>query len=550
MGVRILDGTDRGPRIIDAAALIAIVALTALPYVGQLGFYSDDWNLLAAFREAEQSGRSVIGATLPSYGVRPVQGIYLALLYDAFGLRPLGYHLVNTAVIAACVALFYMLLLRLRVTRAEAFASALVFAVLPQLSTVRVWYAAFQIPLSMAFALAAMHAQLSFRRSRRAWVLAVAVGAACLSIGAYEIFAPLMAGLAAALLVSSWRKRRDAGWQAYLGPVAVLAAVALCTGLKLLSDRLVDPVNYESMARVFLSPRYDWRISYGLNVFAALQVHFWFPLRDWSLALVRLASGRAGLELTAICVAVAALCWWRVNPEPRVLHRSDCLRLLILGIAAFVLGHATFLLTSAIMFAPTGIGNRVLVAGAVGAAMILVALAGFLSSLSSPASRRVILASLLAVVTAGAVARLEGVERYWAEAPALEHQVLEAARTDLAKLPPGATVILDGVCAYHGPAMVFENDWDTGGALAIVLNRRIGADVVSPRMLLTRTGLDTSIYDFASHYPFGPMLFAYNPRLHLLVPLTDAAAARHYFLRYDRRPFRCPIAYVGVGVPV
>jgi hypothetical protein len=182
--------------------------------------------------------------------------------------------------------------------------------------------------------------------------------------------------------------------------------------------------------------------------------------------------------------------------------------------------------------------------------MILVALAGFLSSISCPASRRVILASLLAVVTAGAVARLEGVERYWAEAPALEHQVLEAARTDLAKLPRGATVILDGVCAYHGPAIVFENDWDTGGALAIVLNRRIGADVVSPRMLLTRTGLDTSIYDFASHYPFGPMLFAYNPRLHLLVPLTDAAAARDYFLRYDRRPFRCPIAYVGVGVPV
>jgi MFS family permease len=550
MGVRILDETDRGQRIVDAAALVAIVALTALPYVGRLGFYSDDWNLLAAFRDAEQSGRSVIGATLPSYGVRPVQGLYLGLLYDTFGLRPLGYHLVNTAVIAGCVALLYMLLLRLRMGRAEAFASTLVFALLPQLSTVRVWYASFQIPLSMAFALVAMHAQLSFERSRRAFVLAVSVGAACLSIGAYEIFAPLIAGLAAALLVASWRKRRDAGWQAYLGPVAVLAAVALCTGLKLLSDRLVDPVNYESMARVFLSPHYDWRISYGLNVFAALEVHFWFPLRDWSLALVRLASGRAGFGVTAICVAVAALCWWRVNAGSRALYRSDCLRLLILGIAAFVLGHATFLMTSAIMFAPTGIGNRVLVAGAVGAAMILVALAGFLSSLSSPACRRVVLASLLAVVAAGAVARLEAIERYWAETPTLEQQVLDAARTDLAELPAGATVILDGICAYHGPAILFENDWDTGGALAIVLNRRIGADVVSPRMSLSRTGLDTSIYDFTSHYPFGPTLFAYNPRLHLLVPLTDAAIARHYFSRADRRPFRCPTAYVGIGVPV
>jgi hypothetical protein len=190
------------------------------------------------------------------------------------------------------------------------------------------------------------------------------------------------------------------------------------------------------------------------------------------------------------------------------------------------------------MFASTGIGNRVLVAGAIGAGVILVALMELGMRFVPRPRRRPILAASIAIVAASAVARLEFVEEYWAEAPALQRQVLASAQGDLAKLPAGSTVILDGVCPYHGPAIVFETYWDVGAPLSLALQRKIKDDAISPRMTLTSSALDSEIYGEPAHYPFGPTLFIYNPRLHLLARLTDAAAVRRYFSRADRRSVR------------
>ena len=551
--MRVFQSVRERQRTFDALSLFIVIVLSAVPYVGQLGFYSDDWSRIAAFEAAAGSGHSAIMATLPDFEVRPVQGIYLGLLYDAFGLRPLGSHVVNTAVIAGSVVLLYLLLLRLRVSRVEAFAASLIFALLPQLSTVRVWFTAFQIPLSMFFALVAMHALLS--SGGILWI-AVAVASTFLSIGAYEIFAPMIGAFAATILfLQVHRERRSTvlRWRKSAGPVAVIAAVTVCTALKFLTPRqevIIGPRGYPHMIQVFFSPHYDWRVDYGLNAFAAIEVHFWFTLRDWTYALLRLATGETGTLVTAMCIAIAAITWWRIGVSDEEQPKPHHSRLLLIGLAAFVLGHATFLISSAIMFANTGIGNRVLVAAAIGVAMILVGLAQFLLRIAPRQLRRILLASVIAIMAASAAARLEYVERYWAEAPRLEKQVTAAARADLGKVPAGTTVILDGVCPYHGPAIVFEADWDTGGAFRLALNRKIFADVVSPRMTLTRSGLDTSIYGFPSHHSYGSSLFVYSPRQHLLARLTDAAAARRYFSDTGRQRFRCPIGYVGVGVPI
>jgi len=557
MRAHFLHSSGRDGRILDAGVLVAVVALSALPYVTRLGFYSDDWNLLAGFESAARSGQSVIAATLPDYGVRPVQGIYLAALYESFGLHPLGYHVVNTAVIAASVALLYVLLLRLRFTRAEAFAAALVFALMPQLSTVRVWFAAFQIPLSMLLALIAMHALLLFERSERAhWVsLGVAVFATGLSLAAYEIFAPLIAGFAAAVLFLQLRKQK--GGRIFTGRVlaslAVLATVVVTVGLKFFTERsseLAEPDEYWQRIRVFLSPHYDWRTDYGLNVFAGLDVHFWRTLRDWASAVVPLTTGQAGLTVVATAVGIGALAWWRLSSMQESEAPLGRWRLLLFGLGAFILGHATFLVATSIMFAPTGIGNRVLVAGTVGTAIIIVAVIMLVVRSASPRLRHTLFASIVAVIAMAAVARLEFVEEYWAETPKLERRVIEAARSDLARLPAGSTVILDGVCPYHGPAIVFETDWDIEGALTLAIGRQIAGDTVSPRMKLTSTALESEIYGEPKHYGFGPRLFVYNPWDHRLVRLAYAEAARRYFSSPSRRPMRCPIGYVGHGVLV
>ena len=92
--------------------------------------------------------------------MRPVQFLYLAALYKAFGTDPLGYHVVNTLVLAAGAVLFYLVLRRLGLSRVLALAVPLVYALLPHYSTNKLWMAAFQIGLSMTLYFLSLYADL------------------------------------------------------------------------------------------------------------------------------------------------------------------------------------------------------------------------------------------------------------------------------------------------------------------------------------------------------------------------------------------------------
>jgi hypothetical protein len=215
--------------------------------------------------------------------------------------------------------------------------------------------------------------------------------------------------------------------------------------------------------------------------------------------------------------------------------------LLLLGFAAFLLGNAVFLIVPYIAFTPTGIDNRTQVAAALGAALIFTAILSVISI------RPRAFAAVVALITAAAFARLSMIENYWAEAPALQERILSAARIDLRTLPANSAVILDGVCPYHGPAVVFET-WDVGGALTLALGRPVYADTVSPRMSLTPNGLSTSIYKMPDFYPYGERLYVYQPYRHRLVRLDSAAAAKAYFTTH--KATLCPAGYVARGVAV
>lgn len=531
---------------LDALSLAAIAFLSALPYLGSLGFYSDDWALLAGFKANEQTG-GFWGAVLADLPERPVQALYHALLFKLFGLTPLGYHLVNTAVLAACAVLLYLLLLRLRMERPAAFATALLFLLLPQLSTIRVWYAASHVTLSLAFALVSMLCQLHYAAVRQWWWLTAGAAAALLSVGTYELFTPLIAGFALATGLFAWR-RSGANPRHLAGALLLLALLLATAAYKLLysfrSAGADDPQRYALGLRQLFRIDYDPRVDSGLNIFAALRTYFWAPLAGWRSGAEALVTGSAGFAVVLLSLVVAGVGWWRIRTARGL--RGDRRRLLLLGFVAFLLGNAIFLVVPAVVFTVTGIGNRFQVAAALGVAAIYAAAFLLLARIGGRYGG-LVFASLVALASAAALARLAAIEAYWAHAPALQADLLRAARSDLRQLPTGSTVILDGVCPYHGPAIVFETYWDIGGALNLVLDRPISADVVSPRMQVTPTGLKTSIYKQPAFYAFGPRLFAYNPAAHRLFALTDAAAADRYF-RW-RTPLRCQ-GFVARGVEV
>lgn len=539
---------------LDALCVALIALLSAVPYVGGLGFYSDDWGILAGFHSEAQAGRSGLAAVLNGFGPRPVQGLYLALQFKAFGLDPLGYHLVNSAVLALSFPVLYLLLWRLGARRADAFAACIVVIVLPQLSTVRAWTAASQIPLSMLFALASLHAQWSFSRSKKLGLLALAVVTALLSLAAYEIFAPILAAFPVGLAALHWRGRGGDWRRAALPLLAVVAAVVVAVLAKsAVSDRGQLPADagmYWQGLIQLVRPDYDWRFDSGLNIFAAAVAHFWHPLAGWAQSAARLASGAFDPVGLAAAGAIAGLAVWRLR---RTDARDDGMgprSLFLLGAAAFLLGHATFLIVPAILFTPTGMGNRVLVAAALGAALIMVALVRTAAQVAGPKWGKTGFGAaigLVALLGAGRVAEVAG---FWVDAARVQERTLAVAARDLRAVPAGSTVILDGVCPYRGPGVVFETWWDVGGALSLALGRAVRGDAVSPRMALAPSGLRTSIYGAPRLYPYGPSLFVYNPDLHLVAPLPDLATARSYFGRTDRRPGPCPVGYVGRGQPI
>jgi hypothetical protein len=537
---------------IDALWLAAIALLSVIPYVTGLGFYSDDWGLLPIF----QSGAV---HALSGFQARPVQGLYLLLLFKLFGLEPLGYHVVNALVIAASGPLLYLLLLRIGIRRPEAFSSALLFLLLPQLSTVRVWYAAFQIPMALLLMLLSMHAQMSFERSGRVRWLLIAIGAALLSLVSYEIFAPMIAAFAVGLAIVRWRTgERRAGASlpraAWVAAAVLVLVIAAAIWKALVSGRtgpMGDPERYWRGLHQLVRLDYDWRVDGGLNIFTALLVHFWFTLRGWAEAAAGPMSGALGPLVTTIAIAIAALAFWRLRVRSaNEAFSANPIRLMLAGIAAFVLGHAPFLIVPWIRFSPSGLGNRTLVAAAIGVAMIIVAAVAYAVRAVPARYRGQAFALAIAILAFGATARVEQIDRYWAEAPALQRQVLIAAKKDLRWVPAGSTIILDGVCPYHGPAVVFETYWDVGGALSLTLGRYVLGDTVSPRMSATPSGLSTSMYKEPASYPYAPNLFIYDPRAHRTVTLDSAAAAERYFNGGGRQPLDCPIGYLSQGVPV
>jgi hypothetical protein len=532
---------------VDSLCLALIAVATALPYVGRLGFYSDDWYILATFHAEALRHDFGVYAILRDFAARPVQGFYLALLYRLFGFHPLGYHLVNTAVIAAAMPLFYWLLVRLTVDRASAFAATVIFIVLPQLSTIRVWYAAFQIPLSMLAAWTSMHCLLSLARSGKPGWAAGAAVAALVSIGAYEIFAPLIGGFAIALLAMRWRSR---------GRGLALALVIIFIGLAVaakfaLSDRPQPPefARYAKGLIQLIRPDYDWRTDYALNIFAAADVHFWWPILGWVRGADALIRGQLGWLDAAAAIFAALVAFWRIRGAvPSRAGSLSNVQLLLLGLAAFVLGHTVFLIVPAMFFSPAGMANRALVAGAVGVALIFVAILRYASGLIAERRRPLVYASAVAAMVLLGTLRIEQIAAYWTAAPAIEQSVLAAARSDLKGLPPQSFVMLDNVCPYHGPAVIFEAPWDVSGALSLAAGKPIRGDAVSPRMTLRKNGLATSIYGEPAFYPYGAELYVYDPARHLLARLGDLAAARRYFGEASTTRAPCPRGYVGHGV--
>lgn len=547
-----MTGEDVAEKLADCGFLSLVVMASCAMYVGRLGFYSDDWAFLGNFSTAANT--SLAGliriATTPNTLMRPMQNVYDAALYFAFGLHPLGYQLVNSGVFCGVVVMFYLVLRRLRLPRAMAVAVAAVFAMLPNYSTDRFWYAAFQVNLSLALYLASLYCGLRAvdRRTKRvmSWK-AVSLMSLVLSILSYEVVLPLAIVNLALYLRPFGRsgagEARKRPSQAVFVAINIVV-VAYLVVFKAVTTTRLGQLNFpgDALGIMKLTIATNFGV-WGIDM----------P-RIWAENLTRYASPQSIAAAAGLGLAVGGYVFWMLAGNSKVLPPRWYLRNLVLwGAGVFVCGYAIFFVNNKVGFSPTGIDNRVAIAAALGIACMCVGGLGWVCRLIPNVQwSRLVFCAGIATVCSGGYLTLSTMASYWAEASMRQQAILTDMRTDLPMLASGSTVFLDGVCPYAGPGIVFESQWDLAGAMEVYYhNADLRADVVTPRLKVKADAIYTQIYTFPARYPYVYPTYMYNFKDRGVYLIRDATSANDYFATFDPDHNNgCPPAVAGNGVSI
>jgi hypothetical protein len=561
--------------LLKDSAIIGLVALASAAYVGQLGFYSDDWSLLARFHlAANQSFWGFFDAvytTMANVRMRPLQILYFTAMYDLFRLQPLGYHLVNSGVIALTAVALHVLLRQAGVPRLVSVPVALVYTTSPLYSATRFWFVAaghnLSILLYLASALA--HLQVSGALPRGAVLWGVAGSLLFVaSVLTYEIALPLAIVNLWALLAATGPgiRARQAGRRRWttvctiaIFLVGCFSAIAFKLGTTTRLRVSENPISYYK-GIVHTAVRWDYTPDfYGFNFKQALIDAFGgfgvgLPLlvnqivREYPDVI---ASAAAVMTLVG---TAAYLLVTRAHAVEEPASPLTWIGLLVCGGVVFVTGYAIFFMIPIVQFTLTGIGNRANVLAAIGAAMIMVAAVRLLTLQLRPRHVRPgAYALLIAFVCASGVLINTTLGRFWASSYRVQLAALSELRQQFPTLAPGTTVIVDGICPYLGPAIVFESSWDLDGALHIqYADPTLRADVVTPNMRIDADGLSTELYGaLDSRYPYGPQLLVYSFRTKDTHVIGDEAAAREYFQTFNPdMDSDCPPGKAGLGTRI
>jgi len=539
-----------------------LIALSAIPYIHQLGFYSDDWGYEASLLQYQSgsvwSSFQFLVSSDGSVRVRPVQALDLALSFKAFGLNPLPYHIVGTLVLALTSVILYCILKDLEIGSGIALALAAVYGMLPHYSTDRFWIASQQADLCMLFALLGIYAIFHLTRPqatcKSCWGVLTAASFT-LSLLSYEVSLGL---IAATLGVASLRLLRAAP-QATRDNATAKRWIAASTLLLLLvgiaKSAMQDRIVFHHHLLHFLGSL--WKITAH-----ALGQAVTFNLWSYGLHLpwVIVALWRQStLDGTAVGVAVACgtlltVALW-ADRGGKIWSAIANIKLIAIGFALHFLGIFLFARDTGFDLSLPGLNNRVVIASALGTASICVGVLGLISRfLTRHATVRWrVFSVLIGIVCALYSLVVSGIASYWVDSAMQQAQIGQIIKANVPPPPPGSVLLLDGYCRYDGPAPVMETDWDTSGFLQIFFNDfSIKGDVISKNAHFGETAVDTTEYGGAEgHYPYNKKLFVYNVRSHSLTAFDSPKAAANYLQAENpSQDSGCPTTQDGDGVKI
>jgi len=542
----------------DCLFLSLVVLLSLILYVQSIGFYSDDWSFFGYLSTSADQSPIGLFQTLYDFAnikSRPVQALYLAGLYWLFGLYPLGYHLVNAGVLLSGVVLFYLVLRELNQGRVLTLTGSLVYGLLPHYSTDRFWYAAFVANLSMALYFLSLYADLWVLRTKGmpiwGWKL-LSILSLVGSTLSYEVFLPLF--LLNPLL--SWYRARQL-YGSTESKQLIQTNWAFLFGSNLFGLMLVlifKALTASRLGRHGLISQSIWFAKLITKAFIVSYGDYGLGLPGVTLKLLHNYPNWAVLALGGIVglVIFGYVYLATDHSKDELTERFRFIRLIGWGLVIFGMGYAIFLTNTNALITPTGIVNRIAIASAVGVAISLVGGIGWVSTfLPSNQLRRRCLCILIALLCTSGFIINNTLASFWIDSYRQQQAIIADIRQRFPTLPSESTLILDGICPYAGPAVVFESSWDLAGALmTFYRDRTLRADVVTPNLKVEEDRLSTVLYGgMYSHYPYNEKLFVYHIGRKTTHYLTDVQAARRYFQTFNPDfDNDCPPGREGFGV--
>ncbi len=497
-----------------------------------LGFYCNDWGYMETLQRFSGHGLGTIFREMTNLDSdllpRPVQLTWLVLAFKVFGRDATPYHMVVSAVIALVAVLLYLTLRELRAGRWLALSIALVFGVLPHYSTDKVWISSNQAGLCMAFALFGIYSlSKSFRPGERhstTW-MALAVSAFVLSVLSYEVAIGL---IVASIGIIAWRKfievRRSlkGSWKylAYLaGTIGPLILIFLVKSR--MQTRLAYHHHLFSRLGLLSWHAMDQAVQFNFSTYGLHMPSFLLSLyRDSALNL-------AALGAAATIAVVVTVYLWRTMESAAIPSWRVCLWLIVIGFVLFALGYALFFHSPFMEFNSQEYGNRVVISSALGAAFVLVAVAGLVCSIVKSGTLRVRAFSVAMGLICGVNSLAAcGIAHYWVDAGQRQSEVLKSVSANVHSLPPESVLLLDGFCPNSGPVLLFYSGYDATSAVHFALgDDSLQSDVISSNAQFEPQGVDGYA---GGQYPYGDSLFVYNVQHEYLARLPSQAAANQY----------------------
>lgn len=512
--------------LIALALIIAVESVCFGPIVNKVGFYLDDWITLNLIQWGPKSFFSAFHHYLlsdPRVIVRPVEAFFYVVEFFVFGLKPIGYHLVNAALEIASAFFLYVALFDLTRKPALSLVAGLILIAYPNHDVTHYWSTCSSENVSLALSMASL--ALSTRGAIRSRLNYYCAAVVCflLSIFCYETFLPLVslnAFFAYIVFLRSGDAFVSLKRTAHVCLPYVLSVIPLLVYSRLIAPML-GPAQVHAVHLDLLNILNVVVEGVRINC-PPYSVQFFSEVGNRAYEYASAKTLWTTFAVASIVIMAGIFGLLKASDEE---HQP--IILLPIGLVTVVLSYTIFGLNPEYFPTFQTLVNRINEGAAVGigiaCAGIIALIFKLLKGKGGKAMQAIVIAMVLLPVLALSFIADRGYAQPWILSWYTQKVIQDSLKNNASRFTPGDSIILANCPRYVMWAPLFDGVWDFQPMLQLTLKSRdIKGGVVSERMEIhdnqlkdISRGVVCNTYDFSR-------LFIIIPPKGEIVPIHSA----------------------------